>query len=636
MVTEERNLVSKTYTVKQVAQALGFSTNTVYKYLDQGKIKATRLGKEGRFRIPEEEVIRLLGIKGEHPQISSSLQGVPLEASSESESYEEKLSLLTKVSNPDLFDWFLSLSAIFSGIAYLFFPLHFQSPQLEPYINYLLLLKIALIIFGIALMAVDLFIPDRSHHNHPLVRLALFLCFLGLTVVFYLSDSLWTASYFITLAIFSLIPIFIQGATFIKFFIFVYTLIIFSGMVWAKNPQPFFFVDIRDFIEIYPGLFETLLFSGSTIILGVLLYSRSRSKPLLTLTSYLVGGLFFLIAVYFISVQAWNKAVIVLLVASFSLIIPFSEQFDSLSKFTRKEVSMSFAWLVLMIVVGIMAIVYTQTSYKKLIFQESSKRVETAARLVDEYVVNGVKYTNSLTQDNQLVQLLSAAKKDTPALENLVKNMYQGATTLKRIVITDSEGQTLAVYPYVDDSSSKISLGDREYFKQLKLSKKTIISEAVQGRFSNTTTIVIAVPILDNEGDFHGSLLGGLDIASLEERLSAIEFGITGKFTLADQTKTIIIHPDRTLVGESIKVNSNLAAAVDGHSGQAQDYSEEGELSLQAFTPVKLLGWGIIVEQPLSEALRESSLISFIIFLITLLGGVGTLLATIYLKRRKL
>src|SRR3990167_304165 len=54
----------KTYTVKQVAKILGFSTNTVYKYLDEGKIKATRLGSEGRFRIPEEELIRLVGKNG--------------------------------------------------------------------------------------------------------------------------------------------------------------------------------------------------------------------------------------------------------------------------------------------------------------------------------------------------------------------------------------------------------------------------------------------------------------------------------------------------------------------------------------------------------------------------------------------
>jgi|SRR3989344_5145783 len=65
---------NRIYTVKEVARLLGFSTNTVYKYLDEGKIKATRLGKEGRFRIPQKEVAKLLGVEGEKPQIASSLK----------------------------------------------------------------------------------------------------------------------------------------------------------------------------------------------------------------------------------------------------------------------------------------------------------------------------------------------------------------------------------------------------------------------------------------------------------------------------------------------------------------------------------------------------------------------------------
>ena len=51
----------KTYTVKQVAEALGVSTNTVYKYLEEGKISATRLNAEGRFHIQESEVVKLTG-----------------------------------------------------------------------------------------------------------------------------------------------------------------------------------------------------------------------------------------------------------------------------------------------------------------------------------------------------------------------------------------------------------------------------------------------------------------------------------------------------------------------------------------------------------------------------------------------
>ena len=69
--------MAKLYTVKEVAQALNFSTNTIYKFLDQDKIKATRLSTEGRFRIPEEEVLRLLQLKGGSSRIASIIDSEP-------------------------------------------------------------------------------------------------------------------------------------------------------------------------------------------------------------------------------------------------------------------------------------------------------------------------------------------------------------------------------------------------------------------------------------------------------------------------------------------------------------------------------------------------------------------------------
>jgi len=62
------NNPAKLYTVKQVADVLGVSTNTLYKYLGEGKIKALRFSKRGRFRIPETELTKLLGVKEEDIQ----------------------------------------------------------------------------------------------------------------------------------------------------------------------------------------------------------------------------------------------------------------------------------------------------------------------------------------------------------------------------------------------------------------------------------------------------------------------------------------------------------------------------------------------------------------------------------------
>lgn len=62
------NSLPKLYTIKQVTEILGVSTNTLYKYLSEGKINALRFSKKGRFRIPETEVTRLLGAKEEDKQ----------------------------------------------------------------------------------------------------------------------------------------------------------------------------------------------------------------------------------------------------------------------------------------------------------------------------------------------------------------------------------------------------------------------------------------------------------------------------------------------------------------------------------------------------------------------------------------
>jgi len=56
--------MSNLYTVKQTADILGFSTNTVYKYLAEGYIKAARSdSKQGRFRITKSSIEEFLGEK---------------------------------------------------------------------------------------------------------------------------------------------------------------------------------------------------------------------------------------------------------------------------------------------------------------------------------------------------------------------------------------------------------------------------------------------------------------------------------------------------------------------------------------------------------------------------------------------
>lgn len=54
---------NKIYNVKQAAKILGLSTNTTYKYLNEGRIKAARGHLRGTFIIPARSLEAFLGSK---------------------------------------------------------------------------------------------------------------------------------------------------------------------------------------------------------------------------------------------------------------------------------------------------------------------------------------------------------------------------------------------------------------------------------------------------------------------------------------------------------------------------------------------------------------------------------------------
>jgi hypothetical protein len=56
--------MARFYTVTETATILGYSTNSIYKFLDQKRLKSTRgNSKQGRFRIPHTSIEEFMGTK---------------------------------------------------------------------------------------------------------------------------------------------------------------------------------------------------------------------------------------------------------------------------------------------------------------------------------------------------------------------------------------------------------------------------------------------------------------------------------------------------------------------------------------------------------------------------------------------
>jgi len=182
------------YTAKDLIRLLGFSKNTIYKYLEDGKIKSTRVGKRGGFRVPAAEVKRLLQLKGENLE-GKDLNGedkksekdeghVSVEEAVESGrvKYEggsvlEKLRLRTTESDdvkrsPNLFDWFLGLIAIGVGFSMFLFPGYFYHQQFSALLPYIAGLRFLLLVSGFGFLISDLTSP-KKHTLHSMLHLVL-------------------------------------------------------------------------------------------------------------------------------------------------------------------------------------------------------------------------------------------------------------------------------------------------------------------------------------------------------------------------------------------------------------------------------------------------------------------------------
>src|SRR3989344_5246794 len=165
--------MGKTYTVKQVAEILGYSTNSIYTFLKERRIKGVRVGK-GRFRISEEELSRLLKIakKPLPPSLpaTASMPGTQQEshitiatptvvvssAQQEPVFVPKQTHTQIKIDVPSLLDWFVGIASILIGVSLFLLNRFSAEYAIGSYTTILSAMRISFIAAGIGILAIDM------------------------------------------------------------------------------------------------------------------------------------------------------------------------------------------------------------------------------------------------------------------------------------------------------------------------------------------------------------------------------------------------------------------------------------------------------------------------------------------------
>ncbi len=229
--------------------------------------------------------------------------------------------------------------------------------------------------------------------------------------------------------------------------------------------------------------------------------------------------------------------------------------------------------------------------------------------MVQETSLSHLRYETSMLADeithqvNSRIRALEHVADVTvdPASEEMLQVRLQNNDALlewfERLVITDAQGNIDASWPLIENQRG-MSIGDREYFRMIKGTGYSYVSEPFMGRASQVPMVMIGVPRWKANGEFAGMVGGGMSLRSggLFARLARKQVGDGSYINIFTAAGTILYHPERERILSNVRdisTNPRLDLAMSGWRGDAVGKLFNGKTGLQSYDQVWPAGWVI-------------------------------------------
>lgn len=183
-------------------------------------------------------------------------------------------------------------------------------------------------------------------------------------------------------------------------------------------------------------------------------------------------------------------------------------------------------------------------------------------------------------------------------------------------------------------------LSDMAYFKDAFLKRQTVVSDFFVSTSGNLTT-TMATPIIDLDSKVKGVLVGSLGIdernMDLFRVITDISIGKSGFAYLVDGAGELIAHREEMRTREEFENMDyrsfpHIKELIAGKTGSAV-IAVNGEPCVVGYAPVPTSGWGVVVEQPLTETPNYSgSLLTYFLFIFAAMFVVSGILSVVFAR----
>lgn len=641
--------MGNTYTVKQVAQLLGYSTNSIYAFLKEGRIKGVRVGK-GRFRVSEEELARVMHLSKRPQSIEAPLVSQPASVipaariGTKPDSIDAILSspaavtlIGKKWSVPNAFDWLVGLGALLSGLGLFLFNQSYQAPSSAAFAHASEYVRWILISCGIGIMGSS--ISPRALGWRRFFQIILSaMGLMNATLLYRSSDSIGAVIYG-SLAVLVGINAFVVLEGTLSVALYFSALAVLVPVTCYFGPLDIGLHTLLSTFGMTPIVACTIAVTLSVVALSMFWSGYARSTASFWIVCILGAAGLVASSVYAATLVFWSRSFFLLTTALAVGFLPFYKNCGpACSPKQRVLLNGLFVFAGFIMVVAIVVVGLLQQAVWEQNRVEFTNKT-TFGQTVLRQALESVEATLLTASKNPEI-ITAMTEEDAARLEELSKVVYEGNPNLRRLVFVSKDGLGLALYPYGTFDDRNLSF--RDYFVQVRDTRNPYVSQLFTALADQAQrkVVSVSVPVESEDREFVGVMLGSLDVFRIGATLQGIAIGSRKEhYIVADSEGKIVMSLDPSEIGAVVPDDDPLRKALRGENGVMIAKLTDGTLGMVAYAPVPPYGWGMSLRAPASRVytLNQAALSTIfgVVSSIIALSVVWLLLMRVHIRTRE-
>lgn len=169
------------------------------------------------------------------------------------------------------------------------------------------------------------------------------------------------------------------------------------------------------------------------------------------------------------------------------------------------------------------------------------------------------------------------------------------------VLILDNFGILVAALPSRPEDLGR-DWSNREYFRQIVHTSRPVFSNILPDGPQHAEVIVAAVPILGDQGELIGVLMGMFrtgvrEVSAFYGGIVKQRIGENGSTYIVDSLGRVIYHHDSTQIGDDISSSPVVQAAMGGGAGAIRSNDENGKRIVAGYASIPGTPWLLINEE---------------------------------------